>query len=284
MTFLAPAAGRIYVDCTLGLGGHTEEILKRSSPNGKVIGFEWDQQALAFAAKRLARFSDRVSFVHRNFATLQDSLAELGIDKVDGLLLDVGLSSLQIDKSGRGFSFKGSESLDMRMDLRRLETAADILNEAGQDALADIFYYYGEERQARRIAAAVVAERKKKRIESTDHLVAVIEKAVPKRFHPKKIHVATKVFQGLRIAVNKELENLEKVLGTGADVLKTGGRFCAIAFHSLEDRMFKRAFQKDTRLRVITKRPVTPGEAERRTNRRARSAKLRVAEREGEKR
>lgn len=203
---------------------------------------------------------------------------ELGIDRIDGLLLDLGLSSLQLDGSGRGFSFKGSEPLDMRMDERVKGTAADLLNSASQEDLADIFYYYGEERQARPIAARIVEARKKTPFTTTDQLVAVVEQAVPRRFHPQKIHVATKVFQALRIAVNRELENLDQVLADGAALLAPGARFCVISFHSLEDRMVKRAFRENPRLKVLTAKPVVPGNEECKANPRARSAKLRIAE------
>jgi 16S rRNA (cytosine1402-N4)-methyltransferase len=275
--WLHPESGGIFVDCNLGLGGHAGAILEASQPDGQVVGFDWDAAALREAEKRLARFGKRVHFVHRNYATLKDSLADLDIREVDGLLLDLGLSSLQLDASGRGFSFKGSEPLDMRMDEREPETAAMLLNTASQEELADIFFYYGEERQARRIAAAIVEERCKAPLVSTDQLVRLVEQAIPARFHPRKIHVATKVFQALRIAVNKELENLSRVLQEGAELLKPGGRFCAISFHSLEDRLVKRAFSQNPELQVLTTKPVVASQDECRRNPRARSAKLRVA-------
>lgn len=276
---LAPVDGGIYVDGNLGLGGHAERILEASAPGGRVIGFDWDAEAVAQAAARLARFGDRIQCVHRNFTALEETLMEHGVRQIDGLLLDLGLSSLQLDRSGRGFSFKGEEPLDMRMDKRRELTAADLVNHKGQQELADIFYYYGEERQARPIAEAVVEARKRQPLYTTAQLVEVVERAVPRRFHPKKIHVATKVFQALRIAVNQELENLQTVLAQGPKLLAIGGRFCVISFHSLEDRLVKRAFQENPLLRVVTAKPIVPGEAECHRNPRARSAKLRVAER-----
>jgi len=274
---LAPADGGIYVDGNLGLGGHAERILEQSAPGGRLIGFDWDAEAMARAKERLASFGDRIQFVHRNFTALEETLMEHGVRHIDGLLLDLGLSSLQLDMSGRGFSFKGDEPLDMRMDNRRPFTAADLLNTRSQQELADIFYYYGEERQARPIAEAVVEARRRQPLFTTAQLVEVVERAVPRRFHPKKIHVATKVFQGLRIAVNQELENLQAVLATGPKWLAVGGRFCVISFHSLEDRLVKRAFQENQLLRVLTSKPIVPGEAECGRNPRARSAKLRVA-------
>lgn len=274
---LAPADGGIYVDGNLGLGGHAERILEQSAPGGRLIGFDWDAEAMARAQERLARFGDRIHYVHRNFTALEETLMEQGVRHIDGLLLDLGLSSLQLDASGRGFSFRGEEPLDMRMDSRRPLTAADLLNTRSQQELADIFYYYGEERQARPIAEAVVAARKRQPLCTTAQLVELVERAVPRRFHPKKIHVATKVFQALRIAVNQELENLQAVLAQGPRWLKVGGRFCVISFHSLEDRLVKRAFQENPLLQVVTPKPVVAGEAECQRNPRARSAKLRVA-------
>jgi 16S rRNA (cytosine1402-N4)-methyltransferase len=276
---LVPVDGGLYVDGNLGLGGHTEAILEACGPTGQVVGFDWDEAALTLARERLARFAGRVRFVHENFSSIKETLMELGIGTIDGLLLDLGLSSLQLDESGRGFSFKGSEPLDMRMDQRQAVTAAQLVNEASEEELADIFFYYGEERQARRIAQLIVEQRRKERIVSTDQLVALVDQAIPKRFHPKKIHVATKVFQALRIAVNRELHSLEQVLSAGAGLLAPGGRFCVISFHSLEDRLVKRVFRENPLLEVITSRPLTPSRAECQRNPRARSAKLRVAAR-----
>lgn len=278
ISLLAPASGKTYVDCNLGLGGHTRRILDESGPDGRVIGFEWDEEALCLARERLSPYGNRLRTVRANFAEIKKSLAALGVEKVDGILVDLGLSSLQLDCSGRGFSFRGSEPLDMRMDGRGRITARDLVNSASEEEMADIFYYYGEERQARRIAARIVEERQKQRFETTDQLVSVVEKAVPRKFHPKHIHVATKVFQALRIAVNRELENLETILADGATVLNLGARFCVISFHSLEDRLVKQAFRDNPGLTVLTKKPVLPSSVELNGNPRARSAKLRVAE------
>jgi len=279
VTHLVPVAGGLYVDGNLGLGGHTEKILEMCGPTGRVIAFDWDATALSMARSRLARFAGRVHFVHRNFTSIRETLMELGINRIDGLLLDLGLSSLQLDKSGRGFSFKGDEPLDMRMDQRLSATAASLVNTASQEELADIFFYYGEERQARRIAARIVQERETRHIDSTGQLVCVVEQAIPRKFHPRKIHVATKVFQALRIAVNRELDNLAQVLALGPDLLAPGGRFCVISFHSLEDRLVKQAFRENPLLEVVTARPVVAGTEECQRNPRARSAKLRVAAR-----
>jgi 16S rRNA (cytosine1402-N4)-methyltransferase len=275
--YLAPQDGGLYVDGNLGLGGHSGAILEASSPGGRVIGFDWDEDALAQARINLERFTGRVEIVRRNFAEIKEVLLDLGVGKVDGLLLDLGLSSLQLDVSGRGFTFQGSEPLDMRMDVRSPETAADLLNRASEQELADIFYLYGEERQARRIASCVVDVRRKIPLAATDQLVKIVENAVPRRFWPKKIHVATKVFQALRIAVNRELDNLEKILDSVADIVKPGGRICVISFHSLEDRLVKRAFRNNPALMLVTAKAVKAVDNEILANPRSRSARLRVA-------
>ena len=274
---LAPVDGGIYVDGTLGLGGHTEKILQSCSPSGRVIGFEWDDNALELATKRLTPFGRRYSAQHRNYSEIMDGLTEMGIHRVDGLLLDLGVSSLQFDNATRGFSFQADGPLDMRMDRRRHPSAEEIINNFSKDDLADIFYYFGEERQARRIASHIVAEREKERIKTTSHLAHIIAGAIPRKFHPRKIHVATKVFQALRIAVNKELDNPTTVLNFITDILKPGGRICIITFHSLEDRLVKWKFKDNPLLHVLTKKPVTPSNEEIKMNPRARSAKLRAA-------
>ncbi|HET97648.1 MAG TPA: 16S rRNA (cytosine(1402)-N(4))-methyltransferase RsmH [Desulfurivibrio alkaliphilus] len=278
LAWLAPVSGGIYADGNLGLGGHGAAVLERSSPDGRLIGFDWDEEALAVARSNLADFGERAVLLRRNFIELEVSLAELAITRIDGMLLDLGLSSLQLDGGGRGFSFRGGEPLDMRMDLRGPQTAADLLRELSAEELADIFFYYGEERQARRIAGRIVERRRQAPITTTEELADLVAAAVPRRFHPRNIHVATKVFQALRIAVNRELENLESILAMVPPLLAPGGRFCVISFHSLEDRLVKRAFRSDPRLRNLTSKPVVPGEEELRRNPRARSARLRVAE------
>lgn len=278
MDFLQPVSGGVYVDGTLGLGGHSAEILRRSAPDGRVVAFEWDENALMRSALRLQEYGDRLHIVRRNFAELAVGLGEAGVQAIDGLLIDIGLSSLQLDMGERGFSFQRDELLDMRMDNRNPNTAQALLASCSEEELADIFFYYGEERQARPIAAAIVDSRVKEKIRTTRQLVSIITKAVPKRFHPKKIHVATKVFQALRIAVNTELENLARILDDAVGFLKPGARFCVISFHSLEDRIVKRKFKNNGMLEVLTGKPVTPSLAETAANFRSRSARLRVAE------
>jgi 16S rRNA (cytosine1402-N4)-methyltransferase len=282
MSFLRPKDGGVYVDGNLGMGGHTEKILELSAPGGRVIAFEWDRVAMELAQQRLGKFADRITYVPDNFATMPEQLVRQGLGKVDGILLDLGLSSFQLDKSAKGFSFQGSQPLDMRMADNCDRTAAQLINRASAEELADIFFYYGEERQARRITEFIVERRKSEKIERTDQLVEIIEKAIPRKYWPPKIHVATKTFQALRIAVNAELKNLDSVLKSAPTLLKNEANFCVISFHSLEDRMVKRAFQADSTLRVLTKKPVIASAEELAANPRARSAKLRVSFKVGE--
>jgi 16S rRNA (cytosine1402-N4)-methyltransferase len=277
MGFLAPAPGKVFVDGTLGLGGHSAALLSRSGPDGRVIAFEWDENALQRSSRRLVAFAERLTVVRQNFAEIAEVLDRLGVAAVDGILLDVGLSSLQLDDEGRGFSFRQDELLDMRMDTRQSITARSLLTSCREEELADIFYYYGDERQARPIARTIVQHRAKEAIRTTAQLAELVAQAVPKRFHPKKIHVATKVFQALRIAVNSELENLARVIDAGVAYLKPGACLCVISFHSLEDRIVKRKFKENKLLEVLTSKPVKPTPAEVADNARSRSARLRVA-------
>ncbi len=278
LEFLAPHSDGIYVDGTLGLGGHSEAILKKSSPDGRVIAFDWDEAAIEKSRERLKSFGDRLTIIRRNFSEIAEGLNEVGIDTVDGILIDIGLSSLQLEMGGRGFSFQRDEPLDMRMDIRREVTAASIVADCTEQELADIFYYYGEEKQARRIASYLVKERKLDPFETSKQLADLVARAVPRAFHPKRIHVATRVFQALRIAVNTELENLATILESGVSCLAPGARFCVISFHSLEDRMVKRKFRENTELKVLTKKPIVATPEEQKQNRRSRSARMRVAE------
>lgn len=275
--FLAPVDGGIYIDGTLGLAGHAEKILQSCGPSGRVIGFEWDAGALELAEKRLAPFGSRFQALHRNYAEIMEGMAEIGLQKVDGLLLDLGVSSLQFDSGERGFSFMADGPLDMRMDRRKHLSAEKIVNEFSKEDLADIFFYYGEERQARRIASHIVEAREKKMIATTSQLARIVAAAIPKKYQPRKIHPATKVFQALRIAVNQELDNLEKLLDSLPKILNTGGRACIISFHSLEDRLIKWKFKETPELGILTKKPITPRAEEIKMNPRARSAKLRAA-------
>jgi 16S rRNA (cytosine1402-N4)-methyltransferase len=276
--FLRLRSGGTYVDATLGLGGHAARILEETAPDGRVIGFEWDDQAAEMASRRLEKYGDRIRIVHRSYAELVEGLRQEGVDKVDGLLLDLGVSSLQLDSGARGFSFQVDAPLDMRMDTRLQHTAADLLQRLSREELADIIFNYGEERQARRIAEYIVKAREKKPVETTGQLSGIIAHAIPRKYHPKKKHVATRTFQALRIAVNREFDNLVKILAAAPSGLKSGARMCVITFHSIEDRMVKQAFSGTSAWTVVTKKPVLPGEKEIAANPRARSAKLRVAE------
>ncbi|MCI5122276.1 MAG: 16S rRNA (cytosine(1402)-N(4))-methyltransferase RsmH [Candidatus Electrothrix sp. AUS4] len=283
MDWLRPCSPGCYVDGTLGLGGHTALILEQSAPEGRVLGFEWDARAARFAAERLADYGDRFQLVPASYADMAEQLHHQGQNVVDGLvdgiLVDLGVSSLQLDCPERGFSFRKDAPLDMRMDIRREVTAEQLVNRLSWEELADIFFHYGEERQARRVARFLAEAREKEKVATTRQLADLVAWAIPKKYHPKKIHVATKVFQALRIAVNRELENLTRLLEDGPKLLKPGARFCVITFHSLEDRMVKQAFASTPYCRVLTHKPVLPTAEEVRGNARARSAKLRVAER-----
>lgn len=281
MAALNPRPGGIYVDATLGLGGHSEAVLQRSSPSGRLIAFDWDEEALRLAAERLSPFSGRVTLLRRNFAEIAEALAGLAVAGVDGILVDAGMSSLQVDQGGRGFSFQRDEPLDMRMDGRRGQTAADLLAAASETELADIFFYYGEERQARRIAKAIAEVRMKSPLRTSQELAELVAWAIPKRFHPSKIHVATKVFQALRISINNELENLARLLADAPALLNRHGRLAVISFHSLEDGLVKRTFRTAHGLAEKTKHPIGAGDDEIARNPRARSARLRVAEKNG---
>jgi 16S rRNA (cytosine1402-N4)-methyltransferase len=277
LSCLQPENGGLYVDGTLGLGGHSQAVLEASAPSGRVIGFEWDRDAAELAADRLKSFTDRITIIHASYADMATELLNLGVEGIDGLLIDLGVSSLQLDSADRGFSFQVDAPLDMRMNLDLQMNAADILARSTEEELADIFYHYGEERQARRIAAHICKVRKSSPVRTTGQLAHLVASAVPRRFHPEKIHVATRVFQALRIAVNRELDNLVRLLAEAPKFLRPGAVFCVITFHSLEDRIVKQAFRKDERLKAVQKRPVRAQDEEITVNPRARSAKLRSA-------
>jgi 16S rRNA (cytosine1402-N4)-methyltransferase len=290
MTLLQCASHQTVVDGTLGGGGHTMEILRRTAPDGIVIGLEWDEDALTEARCLLEPLGERVKMFRENFVHLPDRLSAMNIGSVDGILLDLGLSSFQLEKRQRGFSLKGEGPLDMRMDQRTDVTAADLVNGLSEKELEETLLLYGEERWAKRIARAMVAERNREPIQTTERLRSVVCRAIPPRFRQYRIDPATRTFQALRIHVNHELDNLRQILKTGWKLLRTGGRMCVISFHSLEDRIVKEAFRtlaqenvdglrRAPLMRVITKKPVTPSEEEKERNPRSRSAKLRCAER-----
>jgi len=227
----------------------------------------------------LAEFGDRLQLVQRSYADVLEQCRALGVEQqVNGIIADLGVSSLQLDSPERGFSFKADAPLDMRMGTSLQVTAAQLVNTLKKDELADIFYNYGEERQARRIAKFIVEARLEGSIKSTRELAEIVYRSIPVKYHPKKIHVATKVFQALRIAVNREFDNLVKLLSDAPQLLVPGARICIITFHSLEDRIVKQAFRNNPAYRVLTKKPIQPTAAEIKNNPRSRSAKLRVAE------
>jgi 16S rRNA (cytosine1402-N4)-methyltransferase len=268
----------------MGYAGLASCILERSGPDGVLIGIDRDQQALDAAGARLQSFKDRVHLRKGNFADLKTHLTFFGCSIVDGVVFDFGVSSPQLENAGRGFSFLIDGPLDMRMDQSTGQTAAELIGELSEGELADLIYEFGEERYARRIARTIERERRRRPIETTGHLAALIKEAVPAAYRHGRIHSATRTFQALRIAVNRELEALEPALRQAAGALAPEGRLCAISFHSLEDRIVKntlRALSHDPHasFRNLTKKPITASEEESRRNPRARSAKLRVGER-----
>lgn len=274
--------GRTYVDGTLGGGGHAEEILRQTEPDGVLIGMDWDQEAIELAEKRLKPYSSRLKIFRENFIHLPEVLKRVGIESVDGILLDLGLSSIQLEKGKRGFSFREEGPLDMRMDDRRPCRASDLVNGLPLEELEKILFEYGEQRWAKRIAKAIVSEREKEPLQTTTALKRIVYQAIPKRYQSRKTDPATKTFQALRIRVNEELDNLKKAMETGWSVLSKGGRICIISFHSLEDQIVKEGFRRlenEGRMRILTKRPLVPSQGEQKRNPRSRSAKLRCAER-----
>lgn len=258
-----------YLDATVGGGGHSQEILL-ADPTVQVVALDQDDRALAAAQATLAPYGDRVQFWRGNFATYDPKGLQF-----DGIIADLGVSSAQLDQADRGFSFRQEAALDMRMDQRQDQTAADLINEWDEADLAHIFYTYGEERLSRRIARNIVEQRP---FQTTTQLAEAIARCVPRQYRYGRIHPATRVFQALRIAVNQELTVLETFLHQAPTWLKPGGRLGIISFHSLEDRLVKHSFRENPILRVLTKKPIIPTETEMAENPRARSAKLRFAE------
>jgi len=291
LKILNPSPGGIYVDGTVGAGGHSRGILERSSPDGKLVGFDRDPAALALAKENLAEFGDRVRLIHSSYHEVVPHLNNLNWGSVDGILIDLGLSSMQLDSAERGFSFRFDAPLDMRFDPGQPFSAFDLVNESTREELADIIFKYGEEKFSRKIANAIIANRP---LATTQELAELIKSVAP---HTKsKIHPATRTFQALRIVVNNELEALEKFLPEALELLKPGGRLAVIAFHSLEDRIVKGYFRQESkdcicppevpicvcghkaRIKELSRRPIRPEDEESEANPRARSAKLRAAE------
>ena len=301
--FLQPKNHGFYVDGTVGLGGHAAVILQKSAPSGTLLGIDLDSEALAIAKQRLHEYRERVTLVDGNFAHLDrlprlyqsSEQTETTISPIDGILFDLGVSSLQLDTPTRGFSFTHSGPLDMRMDVSQSLSAGHVVNRHPEDVLATIFTQFGQERWAKRIARRIVHARKRKRISTTYQLAEIVLEAIPPRSTGWRIHPATRVFQALRIYINDELKNLHSGIHCAASALKPGGHLCIISFHSLEDRIVKEQFRTLSRdcicppktpicvcqhtrtLQTLTKRPIVPTPDEIRRNPRSRSAKLRVA-------
>lgn len=285
----------IYVDGTLGGAGHSKEIAKRLSEKGMLIGIDRDEEALKAAKENLKEFSN-VKYVHGNHDEIKEILEELNIDKVDGILLDLGVSSYQLDERNRGFSYLGSNELDMRMDQTQSLTAKDVVNNYDEEKLANIIFEYGEEKFSRNIARNICKYRAEKVIETTDELVKIIEESIPKS-KQKDGHPAKRTFQAIRIEVNNELEELEQALKTCLKLLNVDGRMCVISFHSLEDRIVKNIFKEVSEIdpflkglpnidknllpdyEIITNKPILPSEDEINYNKRSKSAKLRIIKR-----
>lgn len=299
--YISPKSPNIYVDATVGGGGHAERILKESSPKGMLIGIDIDPYMLDIANRRLKKFGKRCILVEGNFVNLIEILSRLEITEIDGIIFDLGVATEHFILSERGFSILREGPLDMRLNPHRKLTAEHIVNEWGPEELINILRQYSQERQAKRIARNIIGERRKKRITTTTQLAKIVEQAISSSKKKSKvpgyrIHPATRTFQALRIAVNDELKNIKEALPLAVDFLRTGGRLCVISFHSLEDRIVKDTFRSLTKpcicppelprcvcgrkpkIKVITKRPVVPAEEEIAGNPRARSAKLRVGE------
>lgn len=272
------------VDGTLGLGGYAQEILKASGPTGVVVGCDVDPEALKIAQENLKEFGDRLKVVRGSYADLSQHLKNLNHEKVDGICIDIGVSSLQIDTNTRGFSFQKEGPLDMRMNPDIPRTAADLVNTIGAEELAQWFWEYGEDRYSRKITAAIVGQRSRKPFSTTTELAECVKGAVPAAARYGRIHPATRVFQALRIVVNDELGALEKFLATAPECLNEGGRVVVVSYHSLEDRLVKQSWKRwgaTNQYRIVHKRPLTPSDAEVASNPRSRSAKMRVLERAG---
>lgn len=287
----------IYVDGTLGGGGHAYEVLRRLSPKGRLIGIDQDADAIKAAGERLLEFGSRVTIVRSNYCNMRLELQKLGIDRVDGILLDLGVSSFQLDSAERGFTYREDAPLDMRMDRRQAKTARDIVNEYSEQELFRVIRDYGEDKFAKNIAKHIAAARAIKPIETTGELVEIIRRAIPAKVRMNGGHPAKKTFQAIRIELNGELEVLKNSLDDMIDLLKPGGRICVITFHSLEDRMVKTIFKTNEnpctcpsnfpvcvcgnkpKGRLAVKKPIVPGEEELTKNKRSKSSKLRVFER-----
>ncbi len=282
--WLVQKSDGIYVDCTLGTGGTSLKILEKSGRNAHIVGLDRDPEAMAFAEKNLEPYRSLVKIYNGNYSHIAEFVHQAGFEKVDGVVFDLGVSSFQLDRPERGFSFSSEGPLDMRMNQTQGPKAADLVNVLPEKELADLIFLNGEERFSRRIARAIVQARKTKVLETTQALVAVIEGSVPHAYRRGRIHCATRTFQALRIRVNQELDLLQPALQDAVNLLKEGGRLCVVAFHSLEDRLVKHTFRSlargdDPTIVLLTKKPVIADKQEIQQNPRARSAKLRIVQR-----
>lgn len=279
LEYLNPKPGENFIDCTIDGGGHAREILKKISPDGKLLGIDLDKKMIAaLEAKIKNEKLNNLIVAEGNFKNLKKIMEEKNFSRVSGILIDLGWSSIQIEESGRGFSFLKNEPLDMRYSNSGM-TAAEAVNRLDEKELADIFWQYGEERFSRRIAKKIVEARKRKRILTTFDLIEAVKTSVPRSYERGRLHPATRVFQALRIYVNQELENLKEVLPQAVEILAPEGRLAVISFHSLEDRIVKNFFReakKEGKSEILTKKPVVPSDEEIKSNPRSRSAKLRV--------
>ncbi|OWZ84123.1 16S rRNA (cytosine(1402)-N(4))-methyltransferase RsmH [Natranaerobius trueperi] len=293
---LNPSPAKTIVDGTMGGAGHSSEIVKRLQPSGKLIAVDQDPDAIEVGKERLKKYQDNVSIVQENFQNLNKVCDKAGVKKVDGILLDLGVSSFQLDNAKRGFTYQKDAPLDMRMDKKQQHNAQYVINNLDKQELTEVIKKYGEEKWAARIADFIVKERDEKVIKTTGQLVSIIKAAIPKKARVDGPHPAKRTFQALRIYVNRELESLENAIDSGLDILKPGGRFVVITFHSLEDRIVKHKFKDaarscicptelpicqckgEAKVEVLTKKPILPTEVELEENPRARSAKLRAIE------
>lgn len=293
--YLCTKQDGVYIDATVGDGGHAEAIISNLLPEAHLVGIDWDASALERAKKRLSRFSRQITLVHDSYTNLEKVLKDLGLAGIDGILIDLGASTLQLMEADRGFSFHQQGDLDMRMDQRRSLTAEYIINEYGEEELTEIFFKLGEERWSRRIAAAIVREKNKGPIKDSKKLSEIIKTAVPARYRRKGGHPARRIFQALRLAVNSELENITNLLPQAEKCLSPKGRLCIISYHSLEDRIVKSYLRqaggncicpvdrpcvcsRQAKMIILTRKAVKPSEEEVAENPRARSARLRAAE------
>jgi 16S rRNA (cytosine1402-N4)-methyltransferase len=284
LDYLNLSPGKTIVDATLGIGGHSREILERIMPGGRLVGIDRDEESLKVARQRLVDFGDSCEFVHGNFVEIDSILKKLNINKIDGIVFDLGISSFQLDDPQRGFSFQEEGPLDMRLDRTSYISAYDLINNLNEEEISSMLWNFGQERWHNRIARILVSEREKQPISTTSQLSNIVLKAIPYRYRCRhyRIHPATRTFQAVRIAVNRELETLETAINKAIEFLNDRARICVISFHSLEDRIVKLSFRRfaaEGLINTITPKPLTPTLEEIGTNPSSRSAKFRVAER-----